>query len=166
MKEIPLTQGKIALVDDEDYELVVQFKWYAKRPRGSRYAWYAGRQEGTGLKRPRQRTIRLHRFIMNAEKDTEVDHKNGNGLDNRRTNLRVTNRIGNQRNRGKQNNNSTGYKGVTKHECGKWVAQMRKNGRHLYFGLFDTPEEAAEAYDNAALLHHGEFAKLNFPERQ
>jgi hypothetical protein len=160
MKRIRLTQNKYALVDDADYHRLSKFRWHVRRDSSGTY--YAGRQEPTGLKSPRQITVRMHRFIVSAKPGTEVDHRDGNGLNNCRSNLRVTDKIGNQRNRGKQKNNSSGYKGVTPFGS-RFRAQMRKNGKHLSFGLYDTAIAAARAYDVAAIRHHGDFARTNFP---
>lgn len=162
MKAIPLTQGKVALVDDRDYRRVIAFRWYARQDKKTGI-WYASRQEPTGLEKPRQRTIRLHRFITDAPLGTEVDHKNRDGLDDRRQNLRVTDKAGNQRNRGRQKNNTSGFKGVVRHHRGnRWVAQLKLSGQLLYLGCFKEKTEAAAAYDRAALKYHGEFAKTNF----
>lgn len=108
----------------------------------------------------------LHRLILNAPPGVQVDHENGDPLDNRRSNLRLCNRYQNAMNRGPSRYNKIGLKGVTKHPTksgGNYRAQIRSNGSWLSLGRFKTAEEAARAYDAAALIHHGEFARLNFP---
>jgi len=155
MREIPLTQGKVAIVDEEDADRVLAFKWSATRCRDTgRY--YAGRREG-------RRFVSLHRFILNAPPDRQVDHVNRDGLDNRRSNLRLATPSQNQWNRERRSDNRTGFKGVFAHKSGKWQALIKANRKHIYLGLFDSKEDAARAYDLAALLLHGEFARINFP---
>lgn len=167
MKTIPLTQGKVALVDDDDYEKVNQFKWYAHL--GGNGRWYATRQvmlrsraeaRATGL--PRHTTQQMHRFIMDLDfgNPQEVDHIDRvNTLDNQRSNLRVT-LTQNQQNVGLRKNNFSGFKGVTSVR-GKWRAMIGVNGKTIHLGTFPTPELAAAAYDAAALEHQGEFAVTN-----
>lgn len=161
MKEIQLTQGKVALVDDEDYERVTGAgKWYAAKNSNGK-GWYAQRVSGP---KPRK-TIQLHRFLLN-EPIQEVDHRNGDGLDCRRRNLRIAGIVGNRQNRGKRSTNTSGFKGVF-FQAGKWRARLglgpRGSVTRLSLGMFDTREGAARAYDAAAREHHGEFAHLNFP---
>jgi hypothetical protein len=145
-------------VDDEDFEKVSQFKWYASLNDGHYYAmrkpWVNGKPE----------TLLMHRFIMGLKHGNplQVDHiDNMQTLDNRRSNLRVTLKQ-NQQNRGMQKNNTTGFKGVVWHKNRHaWQAQIRINGKRLYLGLFPTAEEAAQVYDDFAWLLHGEFARTN-----
>lgn len=99
---------------------------------------------------------------MNAAPNEQVDHINGDGLDNRKSNLRICNGSQNRCNKGKPKNNTSGYKGVTWHTPNKkWVAQIAVNGKHSYIGSFKTKEEAAKAYNKKAKELHGEFARLN-----
>lgn len=156
-KEIPLSKGKVAIVDAADYEWLNQWKWSASENRSG--TWYARRSLGT---RDEQHTLMMHRAILNVQSKLHVDHINGNGLDNRRFNLRLCTPAQNQYNRGICANNTSGFKGVywvKGHE--KWQAQIHVNGKHYHLGFFDTAEAAAYAYDTAALELHGEFAKLN-----
>jgi hypothetical protein len=154
IKEIQLTQGYIALVDDEDYEKVSQYKWYAEN---RLYSWYA---RTTIIKT--RKNIYLHRFILNVKPDEEVDHINGNGLDNRRCNLRIVTHQQNMMNVKKRINGSSKYRGVFwDKEREKWEAQIAINGKSCYLGLFTSEVEAAKAYNIKALESFGEYAKLN-----
>lgn len=158
MIEIPLTQGQFALIDDEDFELVSQFKWYAAWNPHTK-SFYA--QTNTKKKFGKQRTIRMHRLIMGAESGIQVDHANLNTLDNRKsTNLRFANRSENSRNRRKRVDNKTGYKGVALDKrCNKWIARIVQDGKRVEIGYYTTPEDAYAAYCEAALKFHGEFAR-------
>lgn len=154
-RKIPLTQGQHALVDDADYERVSQHKWHIKRYSGG-LAYATGRPNGG------ERKVLMHRFILNPPDGFEVDHINGDGLDNRRANLRVCSHAENQKNVKKPTTNTSGYKGVawSKHHL-RWKAEIRANGKRIHLGTFDTAEEAAAAYDTAAKQMHGEFARTN-----
>jgi HNH endonuclease len=155
--EIPLTQGKVALVDREDYEELIKYKWYAKR--GGK-TFYAVRKSPLDKKR-KQCTIQMHRVIMNTPIGMETDHINGNGLDNRRTNLRVCSRSENRCNVGKCSNNTSGYKGVSFFKANsKWHAMIMINCKQNNLGFFDTPELAYKAYCDACIKYHGEFANF------
>jgi hypothetical protein len=159
---VPLTQGKFALVDAEDAERVMQFKWFALNKGGW---WYAGRQ------RREPRTIRgqpgksytlyLHRFLLDAPDGTDVDHINGDGLDNRRANLRICTHAENSYN-ARVTRSRAGYKGV-RADGTRWRAAIHQHGREISLGSHATPEEAARAYDRAATEIFGVYALLNFP---
>jgi hypothetical protein len=162
VKEIPLSRGLVALVDDEDFGRVSQFKWSAADAGRGRF--YASR--GT-MKKGRRQTIYMHRFIMSAPAGCEVDHRNGDSLDNRRSNLRLCTRSQNQINRPTPTDKAFPWRGVTTVNSAKrpYRVQIRTTvGRRLYIGCFADPVEAARAYDDAARKYHGEFARLNFPE--
>lgn len=157
---IPLTRGKYALVDDDDAEPVGQFKWNA-RPNRTGLVWYAAR---TVWIPDGQRFItqRMHSLITGF---VRTDHINGDGLDNRRSNLREASHAENQRNQWKTHGTSR-YKGVSLNNGkGKpWHAQLRIGGSTLHLGRYDAEEDAALAYDVAARRLFGDFAALNFPQ--
>jgi hypothetical protein len=149
---IPLTQGQNAIVDVEDFERLSQFNWTAEWSKEAR-TFYAFRQVDG-------KSLRMHTFIMGV---LHVDHRNHEGLDNRKQNLRKCSGSQNQANLRKSTRNKSGFKGVSWNTSRKqWVAQLQCRGKHYWLGLFNTKEEAARAYDEAAKIHHGEFAVLNF----
>jgi hypothetical protein len=154
VRTIELTQGQVALVDDEDYDwLVAMGSWYAHR---SRNTFYAKRRSG-------QPKLRMHRVIMGVtDPATKVDHEDCNGLNNQRSNLRVATTVQNARNRGKTSANTSGYKGVTwvKNDR-RWKAQIMVAGKQIFLGNYTDPASAAAAYDAASIKLHGEFAKPN-----
>jgi hypothetical protein len=161
VKTIPLTQGKEALVDDCDHEHLMQWKWQYTQRVGTGYAEHQQAVDG------QPRTIRMHSLVakrcgLTRSKSVEVDHQNGDGLDNRRANLRLATRAQNLANKGRLRNNTSGFKGVYPHsQVDKWCAQLGVGGRRLYLGIFSDPRDAARAYNEAALKHYGEFACLN-----
>jgi hypothetical protein len=161
LKAIPLTQGYVSFVDNEDYEELSKYKWRASvQPNGRVYAI---RSQRNPLKKT-QDTIFMHRVITDASRGMDVDHIDGNGLNNTRSNLRVCSRSENLRNQRLHSDNTSGFKGVSYHKRDrKWQARIRVNGKQHFLGYFDTPEAAARAYDTAALHYFGEFARLNFP---
>jgi hypothetical protein len=146
----------VAIVDESDYDGAMQAgPWHAVR---SHRTFYARRN----VVKPggRRGAIALHTFLTGWP---QVDHVNGDGLDNRRSNLRSATSNQNRMNRRRHSNNTSGYKGVTWHgRSGRWRARIGVAGRKLSLGLHETPEVAARAYDAAALQHFGEFAALNF----
>lgn len=153
MKEIPVTRGKVTIIDDADFEWLSQWKW----------TWlngYAGHYYREGNK---VRVIGMHRIILGAKPEELCDHINGDKLDNRRQNLRLCNHSQNRRNACGRHSKQTRYKGV--YPGGKkWMACIGYNYCKYYLGYFDTPEAAAEAYNKAATKFHGEFARLNIIE--
>lgn len=159
-REIILTRGQVALVDDGDYDSLIQNKWCADWNKGTR-TFYAIRKTILNGKKV---TVRMHREILGLAHGYKRDgeHINGDTLDNRRDNLRIATRSQNARNRGKQSNNKSGYKGVHFHKAsGKWIAEIGLNGKHIYLGLYSTPQLAHEAYCKAAEQLHGEYARTS-----
>lgn len=159
MKTIELTRGKVAIVDDADFEYLNQWNWYASKAKKGFYA-----QHTQGIF-PFKKRVYMHRLIMNAPDGFDVDHINGNELDNRRSNLRLCNRSENMGNIKKHSDNTSGYKGVYwRTDKNKWCAVIKINYKTKYLGYFVDVKEAARAYDIAAKNYFGKFANLNFPE--
>lgn len=157
-KEIQLTQDKVTLVDDDMFDSLNQWKWnYQAKGYAARYC-----RENNNRK-----FIYMHRVITNASNGMDVDHINGNGLDNRKENLRICTTEQNMANQKKRINNTSGYKGVSYHKhrtsYKKWQARLNINKKLVTVGYYATPEEAARAYDEAAKKYKGQFALLNFP---
>lgn len=160
MKEIPLTKGKVALVDDEDYERLVAFKWQATCNSRKR-RWYA--TCNINLPNGQQTKTRMHRFILNAPKDLQVDHQNGDGLDNRRNNLRLATNSQNQQNRSLSPSSTSGFKGVSFHRgWNLYRARIYLDRKQISLGYFADARSAAIAYDASARKLFGKFAKTNF----
>lgn len=157
MKEVSLTQNKTSLVDDEDYELVSKYKWCASKDH-NRDKYYAKSRNKEG---DWHKSVLMHRLIIDVSPEQQVDHINGNGLDNRKENLRICNSSENQQNsscaRGKSK-----YKGVTwnKNE-NLWLVRIMYKGKRLFLGYYKNEIEAAKIYDKAALKYFGEFANIN-----
>jgi hypothetical protein len=163
MKEIPVSGGLVALVDDEDYEVVVGYAWCGITHPRRRTSYAMANIPGT---RP-QRNIYLHRLIMGAPSGIHVDHKNGNGLDCQRHNMRVATQTQNNHNTPKRLTyggipTRSRFKGVTwEPRREHWVANGNLNGKCIYLGSSHNEQEAALAYNAFALEHYGEFARLN-----
>jgi hypothetical protein len=156
---IPLTQGKYALIDEADYDLVGRVSWYAYRDWHCFYARRNDFVDGENI------TLLMHRVLLDAKPGEIVDHRNGDGLDNRRCNLQVALRVSNNQNRASNvAKGSSKYKGVSwvkRDEA--WQVRIRAHGLQRFVGLFDDEIEAAMAYDEIARKLHGESACVNFP---
>jgi AP2 domain len=167
MREIELTKNQFALVDDADYERVSQFKWYAlETPCGAFYACRTKRLPNGG-----KTSQLMHRFILGLHSSRRKgDHKDGDGLNNQRNNLRRCSSSQNSRNCRKQRTGrSSRYKGVRWHKRDKvWTAQIQihVSGESKFLGHFEVEEDAARAYDAAARKYFGRFARLNFPKKR
>lgn len=157
--------GRVALVDDADYDLVSRYKWHVHEQDRGPGRRPMGPYARAGIYRPSdRRTVMILMHILITGIHTGIDHANGNGLDNRRENLRPAGQRLNMANTRPIVGKSSRFKGVRLHE-GKWDARIRI-GRSVYLGKFDDEEAAARAYDAAALAAWGEFARLNFPPAQ
>lgn len=158
MKRIKLTQGKFAIVDDDDYEWLNSFKWCAIKNGDTFYAVRNFTVDGRRM----IQSMRLFITGYNPEK-LQIDHRYRNGLNNQRSNLRPCTPSENQMNSKPQRNSSSIYKGVSwnKLRC-KWLSQIQVYGKKIYIGLFSDEKDAARAYDNVAIKHFGAFALLNF----
>jgi hypothetical protein len=168
MKEIKLWKNKdelsdkVAIVDDEDYDKVMKAiskkaKWYAHMPPPSK-KFYA--MNGS-------RKLLIHRIVLDAPAGMDVDHINGDPLDNRKENLRICTRSENCRNRKTRTTSKSEFKGVYARPNNRYYAYIGdpdRKSRHISLGTYGTPEEAARAYDKKAKELHGNFALLNFPE--
>lgn len=165
MRKIKLTQGKWAIVDDEDFDRLSEFRWQATR---GLTTWYAKRSYYIKGSSPAKWGIELmHRVVIDAKPGMLVDHINHNGLDNRKENLRACSTSQNQGNRRKSKSNKSGYKGVAWHPLvNKWEVRIRKDRRQVTIGYFTNKKAAARAYDEAATRLFGEYALLNLHRRQ
>ncbi len=151
MKKIKLTKDKFSLVDDSDFEWLNGFKWMFF-------------SSGYAVRFDKGVYIPMHRFIMKTPKGMFTDHINGNPLDNRRSNLRICTAGENRLNMCIPKNNTSGYKGVCKFKYSKslpWTARININKKRFHLGYFKNPEDAAVAYNEAAIKYHGQFARLN-----
>jgi len=155
LREIPLTRGMTALVDDGDFEMLSGFKWHATSTGyAARSVWAGGRKV----------PCYMHRMILLPDPGQEVDHINRDPLDNRRSNLRTATSAENRRNTGPWSTNTSGYKGVYWFRRDhNWTAHITKNYHAQHLGYFDNARDAALAYDAAARDLFGEFAWVNFP---
>lgn len=153
LKEIKLTQGKVAIVDECDYKYLKHFKWCVSRG----YAMRGVRENG------RNKSIKMHRVIMGvSDSKIEVDHINNNPLDNRRKNLRLCKHSENMGNQVIRKNNTTGFKGVHWYKSRRrWMAHITIEGKFKNLGYFKDITEAAKAYNKAAKKYFGKFANLN-----
>jgi hypothetical protein len=153
-KSIPLAQGKFALVDDEDFDYLNQWKWSYSDGYAVRTAY---------SKDPKKtKRIKMHRVINNTPDGMSTDHINGDTLYNLRSNLRTCNKSGNAINSKIRSDNLSGYRGVGwDAPRNKWRTQIAINGKHMFVGRFENKIDAAKAYNEAAIKYHGEFARIN-----
>ncbi len=156
--EIPLTQGCHAIVDNENISLLNTHRWYTSSRASKGETRYAKRKE-------KGKTVLMHREIMNAPAGMQIDHINGNGLDNRKANLRLCNYSQNQQNQRKKTRSTSRYKGVSKDKK-KWAARICINGKKIWIGRYHDEIRAAKAYDQKAIELFGEFANINFPSQK
>lgn len=157
MKEIQLTQGKVALVDDDMYDELNQFKWYANNLKGKFYA-----VRNLRINKKYVKSILMHRFIMSTNNGLVVDHLNGITLDNRKCNLRNCTHSENLKNQKISIKNTSGYKGVSWNKNHKsYEVRIKNNNITIQIGNFKNIIDAARAYNAAAIKYHGEFANLN-----
>lgn len=165
MKTIKLTQGKFAQVDDEDFEYLNKFKWYAQLRFGT---WYAG--TNTKLGNGKYKSVQMHRLILGiTDPKILIDHKYHNGLDNQKKHMRISTRAQNKMNGTAHKGSSSKYLGVSiyrataknRNKSDKWKAQIGLSGKMKSLGYFHLESDAAVAYNNAALKYFGEFANLN-----
>ena len=164
-RQIPLTQGYVTIVDEDDYHWLIRFKWCTGKARTkmpiARRA--AKRGEGMGSK---FKEIMMHRLIMGDPEGYQIDHINGDTLDNRKVNLRICTRTQNMVNQKNRSSNKTGFKGVSANkQIGGFDSFISGPGhKQRNLGHFKTAEEAALAYDSSARAMHGNFARFNFPK--
>jgi hypothetical protein len=155
--EIPLTQGQVALIDDEDFELVLAYKWNADLNKHTK-SFYAV----TNVTKPdgKRTKLLMHRLIMRAQKGQQVDHIHHLTLDNRKQELRLCTRNENAHNTGRRIDNASGYKGVSWHKSTqKWRAEIQVDGKRKHLGCFSDADRANEVCMAARAELHGEFAR-------
>lgn len=153
MKEIPLSKGYVAIVDDEDYERVSKYKWCAVKTKNFVYAVRSYE---------RHKLIYMHRFILNISDNKDTDHRDGDGLNNRRLNIRASTRSQNNCNRRKPRSNTSGYKGVSwNKKADKWKVTIGLHKQSIHLGMFANLKDASQAYIKVAKKYHGEFARIS-----
>jgi hypothetical protein len=155
MKQIELFSGDVAVVDDEDWDRLRDLKWFVIRDLATNYAYT----------RINRKAVKLHRLIMGVtDPKIQVDHLDGDGLNNRKENLRIATGHQNQGNRRKLKPASSRFKGVCFNKrTKKWKAQIKRHGKKVHLGTFSDEIAAAQAYDIAAIEYFGAFANLNLP---
>jgi hypothetical protein len=156
--EVPLTQGKVAIIDARGAERILQHKWYYHKD------GYAARDRKLS-DGPGRNIIFMHQTICEPAPGQDVDHVDRDGLNNRGDNLRPASRTQNNAHQQKRCDNSSGYRGVSWYApTGKWMAKITAHGHQMYLGYFQDIKDAARAYDVAAIKHFGEFAYENIPD--
>lgn len=154
MKEIVLSKGIVAFVDDEDFESLNKFKWHTRKKGKMFYAIRNTSRAGNKM----AKTVWMHKELLKVPEDMDIEHKNRNGLDNQKNNLRQCTKAQNQWNTTENENNTSGFKGCYfDKRDGMWFSSIQINGVRKYLGRFKTVEESAKAYDDAAFESHGEF---------
>ena len=158
MKQVPLTQGYIAIVDDEDFEKIKHHKWSITSNKEKTHVYARAKIAG--------KTIKLHRYILGlTDKSMVVDHIDHNGLNNTRSNLRVCTLKENQANQKPKKNAASKYRGLAWNKQRlKWQVSIKVNGVQKYLGIYKNEDEAARVYDKHAKIQYGEFAYLNFKD--
>lgn len=160
MKELKLIRGGIAMVDDEDFERMSKGKWYAEKSGNKFYAM----RYFYNYEKNRKDHVRMHRELMNlTDPKKVVDHIDGNGLNNQKSNIRICTQAQNRFNSNKRKGNKTGYIGVSLFNNKVFRARILLNGKEHHLGYFKDAKEAALVRDKKCRELHGEFAKLNFP---
>lgn len=156
MKKIALTKNKFAIVDDSDYDFLNKWKWHINSTRGKYYA-----VRNIKLKNGKRSLVKMHRLIMDTSIGMEVDHIDGDGLNNQRKNLRNCTKFENAKNRLIGKNNKSGFKGVSwNKQKKKWHAYISCNKKLMSLGFFSTKEDAYKSYCDACTKYHREFSKL------
>jgi hypothetical protein len=166
MRTIPLTKGKVAIVDDADYEWLKQRKWhYHIGKQGERFGYAASRNKKGQY--PYRKLVMMNNVIMNPPKGYEVDHINHNRIDNRRCNLRICTPLENCKNKTKfiTKKGVSHYKGAYLYNH-RWASYISVNKKTIYLGRYPNEIEAAKAYDRAALKYFGEYAGTNFNNKK
>jgi hypothetical protein len=156
IRKIKLTQNKFSLVDEDDFNDLNKFKWHALF---DGYNYYAGRS--SEYINGKRKTIKMHTVIMNTPKGMEVDHIDGDGLNNTKKNLRICTHSQNSKNQGLRKNNTSGFKGVYQDKIyKKWIAKINIDGKRIHLGRFNTKEESYEKYCQACKKYHKKYFKL------
>ena len=164
MAYLELTKGFKTRLDAKDADAMGAFNWYAQTGSGNRKRMYAARRVGGRLN---GKIIYLHRILTGAKTHQQVDHINGDSLDNRRRNLRLCSHGQNRMNSLRYSSNTSGFKGVSfRKDTGMWDCRLTVKGRQIIGGCFKTAELAAHAYDRLSKKYHGKFGYLNFPRRK
>src|SRR6185437_1781145 len=153
-REMPLTQGKVAIVDAADFDYLNQWKWHADPAMGGK--WRAARTER--MPNGKRRKVYMHKALLLVDPGVDVDHRDGDGLNNRRSNLRAATRQQNAFNSGRQHDNTSGHVGVSWHRLNNgWQAYIYVNRKRIHLGHFKNKADAVRAREEAARRIHGEF---------